>query len=411
MVDMAALDGEGRPWGALKTASFRWFVVVSCLFIAPIEPVTNLVIPWVGNTVLGFEGELSVEMSGSGDSAAEYARLFLHVVLGGIGVAIWTALGRRCARYSTLLHWFTFALRLAVAIAMLTYGASKLAEGQFSPPGDMRLFQTYGSSSPMGLLWTFMGHSPAYTIFAGLAGIAGGLLLLSRRTTTLGALVVVGVMANVVMLNFCYDVPVKLFSTRLLVWGCFIAALDARRLVAVFANTGSTQPHMLPHLYRKRKARIAGQVGKALVAAFLLLAATIAPIMMKAETDASTKAIQGTYEVKTYQRGGVDVPPLVTDADRWHRVVVETYDRFVVFGADGTRTFYAPTLDEDAGTLTLVHHHDDAEETYVFAYAVDESGTIDLRDDERHIVLEQYEPEFLLRDRGFHWVQEHPFNR
>jgi uncharacterized membrane protein YphA (DoxX/SURF4 family) len=411
MVDMAALDGEERPWGAAKTASFRWFVIVSCLFIAPLEPLTNLVIPWIGNHLLGFEGEIEVHMTGSGDSAAEYVRLFLHVVLGILGAALWTALGKRRTRYSTLLHWFTFGLRLAVAIAMLTYGASKLAEGQFSPPGDMRLFQSYGSSSPMGLLWTFMGHSPAYTIFAGVAEIAGGLLLLSRRTTTLGALVVVGVMANVVMLNFCYDVPVKLFSTRLLVWACFVAALDHRRLFAMFANVGSTQPRMLPHLYRRQKARVAGQVAKALLAAFLLLGSIIAPIMMRAENDANTKAIQGTYAVTVYQHDGVDVPPLVTDADRWHRVVIETYDRFVIFSTDGTRSFRIPTLDEEAGTLTLVDRRDEAEETHVFTLTIGDDGALDLRNDERHIVLEVYEPEFLLRDRGFHWVQERPFNR
>jgi hypothetical protein len=64
----------------------------------------------------------------------------------------------------------------------------------------------------MGLLWTFMGASAAYTIFTGLGELVGGLLLTTRRTALAGALVSAAVMTHVAVLNFCYDVPVKLFS-------------------------------------------------------------------------------------------------------------------------------------------------------------------------------------------------------
>lgn len=57
----------------------------------------------------------------------------------------------------------------------------------------------------MGLLWNFIGASAAYTIFTGVAEVLGGLLLVARRTALLGALVCIGVMSNVVLLNFSYD--------------------------------------------------------------------------------------------------------------------------------------------------------------------------------------------------------------
>lgn len=41
---------------------------------------------------------------------------------------------------------------------------------QFPTPTADKLMQPYGESSPMGILWTFMGSSTAYTIFAGTAG-------------------------------------------------------------------------------------------------------------------------------------------------------------------------------------------------------------------------------------------------
>jgi hypothetical protein len=109
---------------------------------------------------------------------------------------------------------------------------------QFSPPGSDRLAETYGASSPMGLLWTFMGSSRAYTAFSGYMETLGALLLLWRRTALLGALTSICVLFNVMVLNFCYDVPVKLFSFHLVLIGACIALPDARRLVQLFLGFG-----------------------------------------------------------------------------------------------------------------------------------------------------------------------------
>jgi hypothetical protein len=40
---------------------------------------------------------------------------------------------------------------------MLVYGFIKVFPTQFHLPGPGRLVQPYGDSSPMALLWTFMG--------------------------------------------------------------------------------------------------------------------------------------------------------------------------------------------------------------------------------------------------------------
>src|SRR5204863_6312660 len=102
--------------------------------------------------------------------------------------------------------------------------------------------QTFGEASPMGLLWTFMGSSTSYTVFSGLAEVIGGLLLMARRTTLLGALVCIGVMVNVVMLNFSYDVPVKLYSSHLLAMAFFLLLPDLRRLTNVLVLNRPAEP-------------------------------------------------------------------------------------------------------------------------------------------------------------------------
>ena len=86
----------------------------------------------------------------------------------------------------------------------------------------------------MGLLWTFMGYSGVYSVFAGLGEVIGGVLLFFRRTRLLGALVVAMVMSHVVVLNFAYDVPVKVFSTHLLLIAVLIMTPDRKRLLNFF---------------------------------------------------------------------------------------------------------------------------------------------------------------------------------
>jgi len=88
------------------------------------------------------------------------------------------------------------------------------------------MLEAIGDQSPMGLLWNFMGASAPYTIFGGLGELIGGLLLTNRRTALLGALISAAVMSQVVMLNFSYDVPVKIYSSELL--------LTARVLIAPY---------------------------------------------------------------------------------------------------------------------------------------------------------------------------------
>ena len=101
---------------------------------------------------------------------------------------------------------------------------------QFIFPTFGRLVEPLGEFSPMGLLWNFMGYSTPYIIFSGLAEVTGATLLLFRRTATLGAMASAAVLLNIVMLNFCYDVPVKLYSLNLLLMAIFLMAPDLPRL-------------------------------------------------------------------------------------------------------------------------------------------------------------------------------------
>jgi hypothetical protein len=124
--------------------------------------------------------------------------------------------------------------RYALAFSLIGYALIKIIPLQFSHLQARQLAESYGQSSPMGLLWNFMGFSTAYTVFGGVAELVPAILLLFRRTALAGALIAFGVLLNVVMLNLCYDVPVKLSSLNLLLLSVFLVLPESGRLLRIF---------------------------------------------------------------------------------------------------------------------------------------------------------------------------------
>jgi len=409
--------GRGsEAWSVGATVAFRAAVLFFCVSALP-SSVMNWAVPWVGERVLGFEGPISLELTGSGDTAANYVRLFMSVVLTVVGTIGWTVAGAARDRYPRGLRWLAFGVRLTLATTMLGYGFAKVFTGQFQPPGAGRLIEPIGEMSPMGLVWTFMGHSKAYCVFAGLAEVVGGVLLMSRRTQTLGALVIAGVMTNVVMLNFCYDIPVKLYSTQLLLGAVFLVALDGKRLLAVLVTQQATEAHPLPRLYDKPRAHKAGQVAKALFLTASIGLSIYGYLSFASEQGTPSDELIGIYEVESFTQDGVERAPLTTDTERWRRLAVGTWGRATVVHMDGERKRYRLEVDPDAATMTLGEYgagEDDAAPSFTYRWETseDEAPRLHLSSADVEIVLRWSDPEATpLRSRGFHWVQEKPFNR
>src|SRR5262249_16175012 len=149
---------------------------------------------------------------GSRDSIDYYVQALCFLVIALAVTAVWTILDRKLLRYARFHEGLRICVRFALAAAMIAYGASKVIKSQFPDLPLDRLLQPYGDASPMGLVWTFMGYSRSYNLFAGAVELIGGLPLTMRRTTLLGALVSFGALCNLVALNFFYDIPAKLYS-------------------------------------------------------------------------------------------------------------------------------------------------------------------------------------------------------
>ncbi|MBL8111758.1 MAG: hypothetical protein JNK60_02655 [Acidobacteria bacterium] len=324
-------------------------------FLAPLEGSIGLatyadwwnraldwIVPRAGRALFGVEAVQ--HPTGSGDTAFQWVLSFcllaVAVPLGALAARL-PAARARAVRLAA-----TGFVRLCLALALISYGAAKVYPSQFPPLAIDRLLQRVGDASPMGVLWTFMSASPAYTVLAGAAEILAGILLCARRTALLGALFAAGILANVFALNLCYDVPVKLYSGQLLLMALLVMVSDAARLLAVFV-TGAPAPAARrealferPLWHRATLALRTGLVAYALVTGLAECAADEAAFAAR-----KADPLFGLWEVQRIEAEG--------DLRRTRYVVVD-YPGVVAFlRDDATRTRYAATRDDVAGTLVL----------------------------------------------------------
>src|SRR6185295_12656867 len=115
-----------------------------------------------------------------------YLLVLVHASLAVLATLLWTALDGSRPNYSRVHAWLRTYLRFALAATLFSYGAAKVFKSQFPDPPASRLLEPLGEMSPMGLLWSFMGASGAYTVFGGLAETIPAILLMFGRTTLLG---------------------------------------------------------------------------------------------------------------------------------------------------------------------------------------------------------------------------------
>ena len=413
----AVAEARAEEWSAATRVAFRFCFVFLLLYNIPFP---LLYIPKVGYAIHGFFSRLwqwlvpivaqslfgvkaELLANGSGDSTWGYMQLFLMVAISVAATLVWSLVSRATS-YPRLHHWLRVYVRFALAASMITYGAIKVVPSQFPPPSLDRLIQPFGDASPMGLLWTFMGASTAYTIFTGLGELVGGLLLTTRRTTLAGALVSAAVMTHVVVLNFCYDVPVKLFASVLLFMALFLLAPDVKRLAAFFFAAPERAAWWKIAL---RTAVVLGFVGMSLYQAVSSMKEFGGP--------AARSPLRGIWFVEEMTIDGVVQPPLLTSAARWRRMVFDHKFGMSIQLVSDERKRFRTTYDEPKQTVVLIKRDDPNSKT-PFKYRRPDPHTLivdgTMNGKKIHAAMRlEAEKEFLLMTRGFHWINEYPFNR
>jgi uncharacterized membrane protein YphA (DoxX/SURF4 family) len=326
-------------------------------------------------------------------------------------------LDRKRSNYAALNKWFRLYVRFCLGATMLLYAFDKIIPLQMPYPYLTSQLQPFSAFSPAGILWNSTGASPAYEMFAGMAELLGGVLLIFPRTTTLGALVCLADMTQVWMLNMTYDVPVKQFSFHLALLSVFLLAPQASRLMNFFVRGRAVEAEATVPLFANPRAnRIAGWVQAFLWVWILSLFTYQSMASWKNYGGGRPKPqLYGIWDVNQMTEDGQTRPPLLSDNGRWRRIIFDFPNTMTVQHLDDAFERFQSSLDAKKNLLFLSKPGDNTSKVD-FSYrqlAPDElllSGTM-----AGHSVQMQLkrvdEKKFLLASRGFHWVQEYPFIR
>lgn len=374
------------------------------------------IIPWIGKNLLHIKENIDVIPNGSGDTTYNYLLFLFFLVIAIIGSLAWTFLAKNKIDYKKLNSCFIVFLRYFLGYTMVVYGMIKIIPVQFPEPDFAKLLQPYGESSPLGLAWTFLGFSKGYNLFMGLGEIIGGSLLFHRKTKTLGGLILIPVIMNVVAINFFYDVPVKLFSSELLIIAIIIIIPDLKRIMNVILFNKPTEAIEYKPIFKLKKWHHMKETLKWSFIIYIFYSNINSSIGAKNTYgyDAPKPSLYGLYKTTSFVRNNDSIPPLINDHTRWRYLLIDNIEYVKIYNMNMSTQWYKHSVDTLKSKLTLTSYRDSTK-VYKFNYKKTDStlqleglfmnDTLDLK-----FKIKKKE-DFLLTGRGFHWINEYPFNR
>lgn len=373
-------------WNFTEKSAFRFFFVFVLLFIISFpfpheyipdagtytSPFFEVLIRWVAGNILHLEKYTCQLIS---DSTGMYIHAGILLALSALACTVWSITDRRRPGYNRLAYWFAVVVSYYLAMQFFSYGFNKVFKWQFYLPEPNTLYTPVGYTTPDILFWSTMGVSYTYTVFSGVLEVIAALLLLSRPARLAGALMAAGIMLNVVLINFGFDISVKLYSCFLLLLSLVTIIPHAKRLYNFFIlNKAVAAPQWKPQYSAKgRKAYI---VAKTFVICFLLFDALA--LYFRTGDFNNDKAprplLHGAYDVKTFIKNGDTLPPLLTDSLQWKRVFVHSRGYFITQFMNDDMQDYELMYDTARHRL-LIHNYYSGYKT-TLAYTLPDSNIL-----------------------------------
>lgn len=435
-VEASSTRLQAPRWRLLPRVAFRFcflYFGLYCLvtqifpglFPLPGVPIRDLgilpflreIVIWAAWNIFHYRQPLVYSGSGSGDKVFDWVQVFCLLVIAILGTCIWSALDRRRGNYDNLYKWFRVFLRFAMAGQMFLYGSVKVFPEQMPFPYLTKLLEKFGDYSPMGMLWFSVGASPAYERFVGSAELLAGILLVIPVTQRLGALICLVDMIEVFALNMTYDVPVKLFSFHVILMAAFLLIPERRRFIQFcFGDCAVERPVTRRLFDRERANRIAFAVQ--ILFGFALLGTALYSARQnwfKYGGGAPKSPLYGIWNVDEMRIDGLIRAPLLTDYGRWRRVIFDYPQSMSFQRMDDSIAGFSAFFDPKRSTLALNRRGDSKWKGQLTVQRPSAGRMIldgRLGPHTTRLQLSLMDRnKFLLVNRGFHWIQDYPFNR
>ncbi|KAA0991939.1 hypothetical protein [Dyadobacter aurulentus] len=203
-------------------------------------------------------------------------------------------------------------IRYWLAYSISVYGFAKILKTQLQSP-EFNLDMPLGDLSGFALTWYYFGYSYTLAVILGLFQVGGSILLLFRRTTLIGVMVLLPVMVNIVLINMFYQIASGAFFNSVIytISLTFLLLLDFKKLKAAFWDLVERLP---------RVSDKSGVLKNAL--RFLVIAAAFTTIQSYFVIHKTDNVLKGTWKVEKLTKNNqtVESAAWLTDTKAWNKV-------------------------------------------------------------------------------------------
>lgn len=334
-----------KPWKSYEKILFRIgfiFFIAICIPNSPEWYKQVFSIDW---TNLHYRDLYDIARFGSGinffgntifgSSLAGYANWIITALVAIAGGLIWTAIvyWRKSDRkeYNNLYYWLRVIVRYRAGIGIIGFGFTKLLPVQMPYPSLGILNTNFGDLTAQKIFWLSVGIVPWYQIFTGIVEVGAGTLLLFRKTTTLGSILLLGALGDIVYVNFAYDGGVHVYSSYFVLLSAFLLIPDIPKIYNLFIRERFTTPNFYyPQINAKWFKWTRVSLKTVAIVVFLPLFFYLQLINFlydpyKQPAVAGVKNLRGNYAVTEFRINNKILPYSPLDSVRWQEATFENW--------------------------------------------------------------------------------------
>lgn len=404
----------------ISISPWAWFPWISELFTW-VDSIDSWIVNLLNKNLLHVKDNLNIDGGGSGDYSYAWAQFYTYLILSFAGAIIWTIVHRkRETSYNTLGYFLRTMVRYYVSIVALTYGIIKLFALQMIPPNLSQLATPLGDYLPMRFSWMFFGYSTPYQIFSGAIETLTGLLLLNRKSVTLGALLALATFTNVFMLNLSYDIPVKLYSMQVMIYSLFLVLGDWRRLSNFFLLNRAVPATALYDIELTKRWQ---RIGRWILKLAFIIVFIIIPFIESRDRYrnglkqvASGPITTGIYNIKVFAKNGDTVAVATNEDEEWKDFIFDVNGMGSINTTDSLfrqryrRGYFMYQPDTAKQVIDFRKFPMDSVPLFSLHYKIIDDNRLHLwgpvRNDTLYFELEKSKRHFQLTENQFHWISE-----
>ncbi len=262
---------------------------------------------------------------------ADYTDWGLALLIATIAGLIWTAFDRKRKEYNVLYYWLKVIVRYRAAIGIIGFGFTKLFPTQMPFPSLGLLNTDFGDFTAQKIYWLSVGIVPWYQVFGGVVELLAGGLLLFRKTTTYGAILLIGALGDITFVNYAYDGGVHTYAFYFVLLGAFLLVDDVPRLYNLLIRQKYTVPSSY-YPYFTRNWLGYTRIGlKLLVFIIFFGILTYTEVVnfkydpYKQPSTAGIKQLRGNYAVTEFRLNDSIIPYSPVDSIRWQQATFENW--------------------------------------------------------------------------------------